>query len=275
MNFELLRLEDASYDTRGQALLQRVSLDIAPSGVTGVVGPNGAGKTTLLRVLSGSLPPSRGRACLGERDLAAFSKKELARRIARIPQSVLADFEFPAKDVVLMGRYPYRGRFEAFQEEDHRAVRQAMEKTDTLRFSDRAITHLSGGERQRVHVARALAQAPEFLLLDEPMAHLDIHHELALVSLVRRLGRSRGVVIVIHDLNLAARLCERLVLVSQGRVVASGRPEEVLAPETVKTVFGVSVSSRWDESLKACQLTFMEEEHAESNFFVAQKGMPL
>lgn len=265
MNYERLCLEGAGYETRGRSLLDSVSLDMAPSSVTGIVGPNGSGKTTLLRLLSGSLTPSRGRVCLGGRNLASFAKKALARRIARIPQSVLADFDFPAKDVVLMGRYPYRGRFEPFLEEDHQAVRVAMERTDTLRFADRAITQLSGGERQRVHVARALAQTPEFLLLDEPTAHLDIHHELALVSLVRRLGRSCGVVIVVHDLNLAARLCDRLVLLSHGRVVASGRPEEVLIPEMVKTVFGVRVSSRWDETLSACQLTFMEEEHAESN----------
>lgn len=263
MSRDRLCLEDASYEARGRILLDSISLNLCASGVTGIVGPNGAGKTTLLRLLSGSLPPSRGRACLGAHDLAAVPKKELARRIARIPQSVLADFDFPAKDVVLMGRYPYRGRFESFQDEDHHAVRQAMERTDTLQFADRAITHLSGGERQRVHVARALAQAPEFLLLDEPMAHLDIQHELALVSLVRRLGRSRGIVIVVHDLNLAARLCDRLVLVSQGRVMASGRPEDVLTPERVKTVFGVRVSRRWDETISACQLTFMEDEHVD------------
>ncbi|MBI2384534.1 MAG: ABC transporter ATP-binding protein [Elusimicrobia bacterium] len=257
MKADRLSLENVSYEICGQHLLQDICLEIPPAGVTGLIGPNGAGKSTLLRVLSGMIHPAFGRVRLGARDLADFSKRELARLIAFVPQNVLADFAFPAQEVVMMGRYPFRGRFEPIQPEDHQAVRQAMERTDTWHLAKRSVTAMSGGERQGVHLARAVAQQPDFLLLDEPTAHLDIRHEMALLDMVRGLGQTRGVAIVLHDLNLAARNCDRLALLSRGRIVAVGRPEEVLTPETVQEVFGVKSVGQWHDILGAWQLAFL------------------
>ncbi len=241
----LLRAEGLSCCIGSSKILQQVSFHLAAGELVGLVGPNGAGKSTLLRVLGG-LPVGEitGRVELLGKPLSAYSPREIARLVAHVPQATALDFPFTARDVVLMGRSPHLGRFQLEGERDRRVAERVMQATETLPFARRLVSTLSGGERQRVLIARALAQEPAILLLDEPTSNLDIKHQLALLEMVRDLAyrEGLGVVAAIHDLPLAARFCDRIVLIAQGRVLAAGRPDQVFTPGRLAQVFGVEVS---------------------------------
>jgi cobalamin transport system ATP-binding protein len=203
----------------GDVLLD-VTVSVGPGEIVGVIGPNGAGKSTLLRALSRVLRPRLGRALLEGRDLYSMRPRESARVIGVVPQEGAPVFEFTAHEVVMMGRTPHLGRFESESARDAAVVRSAMERTATWELRDRPVTELSGGERQRVVLARAFAQEPRVLLLDEPTAHLDLGHQAQTMRMVRELGCAT--VAVMHDLTLAAACCGRLVLLARGRVMAEG-----------------------------------------------------
>ena len=207
-----------------------------------MIGPNGAGKSSLLRALCGLLPITSGSIILNGWPLSSFSPRDIARQVALLPQSATFDAAFTAREVTLMGRNPYLGRFEVETDHDRQLVSEALAATDVTAFADRLITTLSGGERQRVFLARALAQAPQILLLDEPISNLDIRHQFELLTLTRRLAadRSLGVLVAIHDLPLAARFCDRLLLLDQGVVVADGSPAEVLTSENLARTFQIA-----------------------------------
>jgi iron complex transport system ATP-binding protein len=208
-----------------------------------VVGPNGCGKSTLVKALSRVLRPASGRILLDGRDIATMRPRELARQVAVVAQEVAFEFDFTVREVVAMGRLPHLGRFRGETPHDRQVVEEAMAATDTLDLADRLVTRLSGGERQRVMVARALAQEPSLLILDEPTAHLDIAHQVDLLDLTRRLNRERGltVVAVLHDLNLAAQYAGRLLMVRDGRPWADGTPAEVVTEANVAAVYGSRV----------------------------------
>ncbi len=252
-----ISLKNVTFKIKEKTILEGVSLDFPCRRLTGIIGNNGSGKTTLLRLILGALPLTSGEIRIDGRAISSFKRKELARLIAILSQNTFSDFAFPTQEVALMGRHPHRGRFESFSPEDHRIAEQALRMTDTYRFKDRMITQLSGGEEQTVFLARALAQTPQFLLLDEPTSHLDIYHQIRILDLVKSLTREIGAVIVIHDLNMAARFCDRLVLMSQGRIVAQGTPEEVLIPSNIERVFNIQSIVRHDPELDAVQLTFL------------------
>jgi iron complex transport system ATP-binding protein len=224
-----------------RAVLGGVSLRVAPGEFVGLVGPNGAGKTTLLRAIAGMLPSPSGRVVLEGRPLDLRDPARIARVIAQVPQSTAIDFGFACLEVVLMGRYPHLGRFALEGPKDHHIAAEAMRGTETAHLESRPITLVSGGERQRVLVARALAQQPKLLLLDEPTANLDVLHQLRLLDLVRALVRQQGLAALaaIHDLELAARYCDRLLLLNDGRTIAEGTPAEVLTSERMAEAFGV------------------------------------
>ena len=232
--------QDLTYEIEGKTLLHGVSLHADRGQLVGVVGPNGAGKSTLLRVISGALRNHGGAVRLEGAELTALSSGDVASALALVPQIAPYTHGFTAIELVLMGRYPHLGRFQIEGEEDDRIARDAMRLTETEQFADRTLDTLSGGERQRVFVARALAQQPRILLLDEPTSNLDVLHQLKVLDLVRRLvDDGLAAVAAIHDLNMAARYCDRLVLLSGGRVLAEGQPCEVLSPETIESAFGV------------------------------------
>ena len=218
-----------------------VSLSVGSGSLIGVIGPNGSGKTTLLRLLAGFLKPSSGRIQLGNRDLHAFSRRELARRIAVVPQETRLAFDFSVQEIVLMGRFPHLGPFEMEGRDDVAIATEAMRATGTLELADRPFVTLSGGEKQRVIIAGALAQAASVMLLDEPSSALDPGYQLEIASLLRGLNADRGVTMVVatHDLNLAAGLCSDLVLLRAGRVLATGPTREVLTRENVRRLYDV------------------------------------
>jgi len=232
----------AERDGRAFAL-DGVSFGIAAGEVFGVVGPNSAGKTTLLRLLTRVLAPARGAVLLDGRPVNTLGRSELARAVAVVPQDMPRPFPFTVEELALMGRYPH-GPSRFFEDADDRAIaREAMAATDVVALAAQPFEALSGGERQRALLARALAQRPRLLVLDEPTAHLDLRYQAETAALLARLNRERGVTVLLvsHDLNLAAEACDRLLLLGAGRIARLGAPAEVLERETLEAVFGCPV----------------------------------
>ena len=244
-----LEVRDLSFSFGDKMVLRDISFEAKEGEFLGLMGPNGSGKTTLLRCLTNYLQTDENRIFINEKPLQSLSSADLAKTFAVVPQSSSTDFTFSARDIVMMGRIPHMSsRLSGYSKDDSRFVRSAMEKTDTWRFAARPFYALSGGERQRVIIARAIAQQPQGLLLDEPTVYLDINGQLEVMDLIRRLNRSEGisVVAVLHDVNLAARYCDRIALLSKGRLEAIASPKEVLTPELIQSVYGVDVVVRKD-----------------------------
>ena len=228
-------------DTTTEFTLRDVSVRIAPGSLTGLLGPNGCGKTTLLRLLSGVLKPELGSVRLGDREIRTLSPRALAQQIAVVPQETHPAFDFTVMEMVLMGRHPHLGAFQLEGPADIAIAREAMTATGITHLAGRAYMTVSGGEKQRVVIASALAQQPKVLLLDEPTASLDLGYQLEIASLLKQLNRERGVTMVLatHDLNLAASVCDTLVLVREGRVLMQGPARDVLTSSTVEQLYGV------------------------------------
>jgi iron complex transport system ATP-binding protein len=242
----LITAENLSFAYDSRPILKRVSLAIEAGEFVGLIGANGSGKTTLLRLLLGILR-GEGTVTLDGSPLQSLPRKEIATRATMVHQDTRVDFAFTAREIVAMGRTPYLGRFTPESEADRDAIDRAMRKTETEDFAARLITELSGGERQRVHLARALAQQTKVILLDEPTANLDLTHQLEALRLVRDFARSGGAALAaIHDLSLAARFCDRLVLLSQGHIVASGRPGDVINESNLAEHFGLRARVKFD-----------------------------
>ncbi len=224
-------------------VLRRVSLSVAEGEFVGVIGPNGCGKSTLLRSVSGILRPSGGSVRVDGLDVASYSTKALARKLAVVSQELNTPFGFTVEETVRMGRLPHERRMGPDSDAADEVVRRAIEEADLTSFVDRPITQLSGGERQRVAVARALAQCPSILLLDEATAHLDLRYQTHLLDIVARRNAedSLTVVAVMHDLNLAAQYCRRLILLREGQVFACGKPKDVLTDDILREVYGAAV----------------------------------
>lgn len=226
------------YPTAAHPAVHGVALRVQPGEITALLGPNGSGKSTLLRLVAGTLAPDAGTISVLGRPLGEWSRRELAREVAVVQQSEEIAFPISGRDLVALGRFPYLGNWRREGPADRAAIERAMRICDVEAFTERAIATLSGGERQRVRIARALAQEPSLLLLDEPTVALDIRHEMAIFELLRELaGTGVAVLIVTHNLNLAARYADRLLLLDSGRPVAAGAPPNVLTREVVERVY--------------------------------------
>jgi len=239
----ILQAEGVSFAYGTRPVVAGMSLSLAPGELVGVIGPNGSGKTTLVRLLSGVLAPAAGTIRLGGRPLAAYRRRELARRLAVVPQDPVLEFPFTALEVVLMGRAPHLSALGFPGAADVALARAAMARLDVAGLEDRPLDRVSGGERQRVLLARALAQGAEVLLLDEPTTHLDVRHQTGIYDVVQELARDSGIAVlsVLHDLNLAALYCDRLVLMSEGRVARAGAPADVLTADALRRAYGADV----------------------------------
>lgn len=226
-------------------ILDNVSFQVDEGEVLGVVGPNGSGKTSLLKVMARLMIPQQGQIDLFGQDLASLAQREVARIVGVVPQDTQQLFPFTVTETVLMGRFPHRpasrwtGGFGWESREDVAIAEYAMTTMDVAHLAQRAVTDLSGGERQRAMIARALAQTPNVLLLDEPTAFLDLQHQVEIGSVLRRLKDERGltVILVSHDLNLVSQYCDRLILLDEGRVIRLGGPEEVIESDVLETVY--------------------------------------
>ena len=238
-----LEAHQVAFSFNGTPVLDQVDLRLEAGRMIGVIGPNGAGKSTLVKLLSRLLTPAQGHVRLNGHSLTRWRPADLARVLAVVPQSPELPPTFTVWELVLMGRTPYMGWVGQESERDRIVARQAMEETGTYHLADRLISQLSGGERQRVVIARALAQEPRVLLLDEPTAHLDINHQIETLSLIARLVMERelAALAIFHDLNLAAQYCEELVLLDRGQIAAQGAPHDVLTPPMLRQVYGAEV----------------------------------
>jgi iron complex transport system ATP-binding protein len=232
------------YPRHDRNALEDVSLTVEPGQFHAVLGPNGSGKTTLVRIALGALRPSQGSAEIGGRAAHSWSRQALARLVGVVPQREDNLFPQRVRETVLLGRYPHLSMWGRERPEDHAAVERALVACDAEQLADRWVWTLSGGEYQRVRIARALAQEPKLLVLDEPGVSLDLKHEMGLFELVRGLVDTQGlgVLMITHDLNLAARFADSVLLLSEGRMIASGSPAEVLTRETVEAVFSWPVA---------------------------------
>jgi iron complex transport system ATP-binding protein len=238
----LVSVRDAAFSYRGVVALDGVAFTAREGELVGLVGPNGAGKSTLVRLVAGLLRPTRGEVRLASLDPAAAPRREVARVCALVPQEPRAPWPFTVREAVMMGRAPRQGLLALPGKLDLGAVEGALQACDLVDLADRRLHQLSGGERRRVFFARALAQEPRLLLLDEPTAFLDLAHQVMVMRMARVAARGGlGVVAVLHDLNLAAAACDRLVVLSHGKVVAEGAPSDVLTPERVSAVWGLPV----------------------------------
>ena len=230
-------------------VLSDISLELEEGQMTGIIGPNGSGKSSLLRHILRFLPVREGEIELDGRALAAWSRRKLARELSFVPQQTWLDTDFTAQDLVLTGRSPYIPRFGRESKKDIELAEEAMKLTGTDALAQRSFSSLSGGEAQRVVVARAVAQGTPWMLLDEPVSSLDIRHQLEILKSLAKLNRTQGisVVIVLHDVNLAAAWCSRLVLLKEGRVLDSGESSRVLSAEALRELYGIDFFSMTGE----------------------------
>ncbi len=237
-----LRAHRVGYETQGRALVRDVTLDLAPGELLTIVGPNGAGKSTLCGLLAGDLEPTGGGVEVCGHPLRTLKPAVLARLRSMLSQHTYLRFPFTAREVTMMGRHPHVSRWRSPAESDFAMAEHAMASTQVLHLAERIYPTLSGGEQRRVSLARVLAQDTPVVLLDEPTTALDIGHQQLIMSLCRRLAADgRAVLAVLHDLNLAGAFADRVMVMSDGRVVASGTPEEVLCPDLLSAVFNQPV----------------------------------
>ena len=239
-----LRSRNVSFSYGSRRVLDEITLAAAPGTFTAIIGPNGSGKTTLLKNLLRLLEPESGIIMLGEKEIHRLSRREFARRAGSVPQNPALDYEYTVEQTVIMGRYPHLTRFQQLSSRDRDIALDAMRRADILHLKDQLITEISGGEAQRVIIARALTQEPGILALDEPTNHLDIHHQVAILGLLKGLCREKkiAVIAILHDLNFSYSYADQVVLLEDGRIHGIGSPEEVLTVAAIQEVYGVTAA---------------------------------
>lgn len=242
----LLKIENIEFSYQSAKILNNVAFNVENGDFLGIMGPNGSGKTTLLRCICDLLRPQMGMVLIDSKEIQKLSKKEIAKNIGVVPQTTSIDFAFTVHELVLMGRTPHIDRFQFETPADFAMVEEAMRSTNITHLANRTFDELSGGEKQRVIIARALAQEPKVLLLDEPTVHLDISCQFEILSLVKKLCFEKDIIVlaVFHDLNLATRYSDKLLLLDNGKIVSIGKPEDVLTPENIQKTYHIGAIVR-------------------------------
>ena len=257
-----------SYDE--DLILKNISFSIQKGEFVSIIGPNGSGKSTLLKNLCNICKPNQGILKIDDMDVDKYKVKELARKIALVPQDTSIAYDFSVFDIVLMGRNPYIGRFEKEKDSDFEITKEALKATNTFHLRDRNINEISGGERQRVIIARALTQQPDIIFLDEPTSHLDINHQIEVLSLLRKLNREKGttIVLVIHDINLASRYSDKIILMNNGEILSMGSPQEVITRSNIEKAYDLNViveENPYTDSLYIVPLSLKREKKGTIN----------
>jgi iron complex transport system ATP-binding protein len=237
----IISAENINFSYALKPVMEGVSFAVDEAQIVAIIGPNGSGKTTLLKIINGTLFPDSGQMLIDGKDTLRWSRQDIARKVAIVPQETAVIFPFYAEEIVLMGRFPHLSNYRFEDKKDYRIVHEAMEKTDTLAFAARRFDELSAGERQRVLIARALAQEPKVLLLDESTVFLDLKHQAQFLALLRQLNTAQQltVIFVTHDINLAAQHADRIILLYSGKIYAIGKPAEVITAANIKEVYDV------------------------------------
>ena len=237
----IISAENINFRYAAKPVMENVSFIIGKAQIVAIIGPNGSGKTTLLKIINGTLFPDAGQMLIDGKYTSRWSRKDIAQKVAIVPQETAVVFPFYAEEIVLMGRFPHLNNYRFEDKKDYRIVHEAMEKTDTLAFAARRFDELSAGERQRVLIARALAQEPKVLLLDESTVFLDLKHQAQFLALLRQLNMAQQltVIFVTHDINLAAQHADRIILLYSGKIYAIGKPAEVITAANIKKVYDV------------------------------------
>ena len=250
MKSPILQTQAVNFSYDQDTILHSISISINPGEFIGVIGPNGSGKSTLLKILGGLLKPASGQLNFKGKSYLDYQRKQLAQSITWVPQEHPMVFPFKVSEIVLMGRHPHLSAFTFEGDEDIEIARNAMERTQTLQFAQRNFNEISGGEKQRVVIAGAIAQEPELMILDEPTSALDIKYQIQILSILKQLNKSKKTTIILamHDLHLASKFCNRLILLEEGAVFKDGKTEEVLQKEHIEKVYGVKVHLIQDQN---------------------------
>jgi len=243
MSTPFLTMSDVCFAAGERTILSGIDLTLESGRIYGLVGPNGSGKSTLMKIMARQHAATGGKLMLEGKDASTWSGREFARKIAYMPQFTPATDGMTVRELVALGRFPWHGTLGRFGKADHALVDDAISRTDLEEFADRPVANMSGGERQRAWIAMMLAQNASCLLLDEPTSALDLAHQASMLSLVESLSHERGltVVIVLHDINLAARHCDEIIALNRGRISAKGTPEEIMQAERLQSIFGVGM----------------------------------
>jgi iron complex transport system ATP-binding protein len=239
----MLDIRNLNFSYGKNPVLKEINFLARAGEFISIIGPNGAGKSTLIKMMDGILNAESSNIFLNEVQISSFSRKELARKIAYLPQESNFAFSFTVRDVVMMGRFPYLRGFLAYSAEDLHIVREMMDLMEIGQFAERNFNELSGGEKQRVLIASALAQQPKIILLDEPTSALDLHHQIAIYHILKKLQQEQDltIIVVTHDINLAAQYCDRITLMGNGMIIRDGEPKNVLQFNLLQETFGVKV----------------------------------
>lgn len=252
-----MEVKNLKFGYRESLVLKGLTFSIKKGEFLSIIGPNGSGKSTLLKTLNNLYKPNGGDILIEGKSIENYKRKELAKIIGFVPQDTIIDYEFTVEDVVMMGRNPYKRPFEKEDKKDLKIVNDCMNLTNVFKLKDRLITEISGGERQRVIIAKALAQNPSIILLDEPTSHLDINHQIELLNLLRTLNKEKGttIVLIIHDINLAARYSNDLILLNEGEIIGSGSPEDVITAENIEKAYNLDVAIENNKYTNTVSLT--------------------
>ena len=239
----MLEIKDLTFAYDTMVVLEDISINCSQGEFIGIIGPNGAGKSTLIKIIDGILKANQGEVIIEGREVSRISRRELAKTIAYLPQESKFAFNYTVKEVVLMGRFPYLKGVWTYTSTDYNIVDEMMQLMEIDKFTARQFNALSGGEKQRVLIASALAQQPKIILLDEPTNALDLHHQIAIYQIFKKLQRNQHltIIVVTHDINLAAQFCDRMIMIGNGRVISDGIPEKVLQFQLLQETFGVNV----------------------------------
>ena len=240
MSEEIVKVDNIIFGYKTRKILDEISLSLQRGEILGVIGPNGSGKSTLIKLISGFLSPWQGKVILKGLPVSSHSRREIARMVASVSQGAGVDFPFTVREIISMGRTPYLGRFAIEGKRDKEVIEEVMYLTGVSAYAGRYPSQLSGGEGQRVMIARALAQEPEVLLLDEPTSHLDLKHQIEINRIVMRMKREKGlgVIYVTHDLNIASQCCDRILMLKDGIIHSEGIPSDVINAGNIEAVYG-------------------------------------
>ncbi len=243
----ILKVENLNYQVDQIKILHELDLTVEKGDFVGIIGPNGSGKSTCLKNIYRVLKPTRGAIYINEKLLSQQTNKEIAKELAVVSQEFDYGFEFTVRDIVLMGRYPLKEFYEAENEHDELIMDNALKQVGLFEFKNRSFTTLSGGEKQRVLIARALAQETEFIVMDEPTNHLDVGYQIKVMNLVRSLKKT--ILTAVHDLNIAATYCNKIIVINHGKIIATGTPKEIISEKLIHEIYDVPVHIEYNDYL--------------------------